>query len=67
MKSSFTAIAMAACGLVVLLGACSPVGKLTRPDLELPEVIAPGATDSATIADVAWWTFYGDSTLGPKR
>lgn len=63
MKSFFTAIAMAACGLVALLGACSPVGKLTRPDLELPEAIAPGATDSATIADVAWWTFYGDSTL----
>ena len=41
MKSTFTAIAMAACGLVALLEACSPVGKLTRPDLELPEAIAP--------------------------
>lgn len=44
-------------------GSVLPCGKLTRPDLELPEAIAPGATDSATIADVAWWTFYGDSTL----
>lgn len=29
----------------------------------MPGQIAPGYTDSLTIADLNWWQFYGDSTL----
>lgn len=42
---------------------CSAVRNCKAPELNLPERIAGGETDSLTLADLAWWEFYGDSTL----
>lgn len=54
----FTIVCMA------LLGACSGVKNLTQPQLDIPERFSGTAeTDSACMADVAWWEFYSDTTL----
>ena len=52
--------------LVVLtagFSSCSAVRHCQAPEVEMPGQIAPGYTDSLTIADLNWWQFYGDSTL----
>lgn len=50
--------------LITVLTGCSGVKHLTKPDIRLPETIAPGEQlDSLTIADIGWWEFYGDSHL----
>lgn len=45
------------------LGACSGTKNLPRPDLDMPSVFEPRATDSLSIADMEWWRFYTDTTL----
>ena len=47
---------------LTLFTACSGTRNLAQPDLQLPETIG-GATDSLTVADMAWWDFYTDPTL----
>ena len=47
----------------LLLASCSAVRHCKAPELNLPETIAEGQADSTTIADMAWWSFYGDTTL----
>lgn len=53
--------------LIILLGiaatACSGTRNCKAPQLDLPAIIAPGAHDTATVADVEWWKFYSDSAL----
>ena len=52
-----------AIAIVLLAGACSAVRQCKLPELNLPETIEPGATDTLTLADIEWWKFYGDSAL----
>lgn len=47
----------------LLLASCSAVRHCKAPELNLPETIAEGQADSTAIADMAWWSFYGDTTL----
>lgn len=47
----------------VLSGSCSAVRKCKAPALNLPAEVVEGRSDSLTAADVAWWRFYGDTTL----
>lgn len=47
----------------ISLAACSGTKNLPKPSIDLPKQIIPGATDSLSIADMAWWRFYTDSTL----
>lgn len=49
--------------LLFTLGGCSAVSKCKAPQLKLPETILPGANDTLTMADMEWWSFYGDSLL----
>lgn len=54
--------------LFILLAAalsvsCSAVRKCKAPALNLPAEVVEGRSDSLTAADVAWWRFYGDTTL----
>ena len=37
--------------------------QIKSPELELPATVVAGATDSLTMADMAWWSVYTDSTL----
>lgn len=48
---------------VLGLGACSAVRGCKAPELNLPATVVVGQTDSLTVADLAWWEFYGDSAL----
>lgn len=61
MKRATLMIAIAAAAL--LLGGCSIQKRCQAPDLNLPETIVEGATDSLTMADLDWWEVYADSTL----
>ncbi|MDE6555893.1 MAG: TolC family protein [Duncaniella sp.] len=48
----------------LLTAGCSGVRNLTKPDAAMPESFALGLeSDSACLADMAWWKFYSDSTL----
>lgn len=47
----------------LVTGGCSVTRHCKAPELNLPAAVAAGQTDSLTVADVAWWEFYGDSTL----
>ena len=48
----------------LFLCACSGVKNLSKVELNLPENIIEGAPlDSATLADMNWWEFYGDEYL----
>ena len=42
---------------------CSAVKECKSPELNLPERVADMEPDSLTIADIAWWEFYGDENL----
>lgn len=53
------ALALAA----ALLASCSAVKRCQAPAFDMPRMVAAGAPDSLTLADVDWWRFYGDSTL----
>ena len=52
------------CGVVLLCNSCM-LGRrqIKSPELELPATVVAGATDSLTMADMAWWNVYSDSTL----
>lgn len=46
------------------LASCSAVRHCKAPEVDLPAAVADGVqADSLAIADMAWWRFYGDSTL----
>ena len=45
------------------LASCSAVRHCKAPELNLPEQIVEGRSDSLTLADLDWWEFYGDTTL----
>lgn len=49
----------------VVLGGCSGVKNLQRPQLNVPATyeVAGEGCDSASVADMNWWEFYTDSTL----
>ncbi|MCH5235118.1 MAG: TolC family protein [Muribaculaceae bacterium] len=52
--------------LLTVLGfaGCSGVKNLTKPDIQVPYILADGEPlDSLTIADLGWWEFYGDDYL----
>lgn len=49
--------------LVLLCAGCSAVRECKAPELNLPERVAEMAPDSLSIADIAWWEFYGDENL----
>lgn len=55
-------IYLAALAAAFLCG-CSAVRHCKSPELNLPETLSPDQTDSTTVADVAWWRFYGDAAL----
>lgn len=48
---------------VVVMGSCSGVKHCAAPQLDLPDEIVAGHTDSLTMADVEWWNFYSDPAL----
>ncbi|MDE6716126.1 MAG: TolC family protein, partial [Muribaculaceae bacterium] len=48
---------------LMMLCSCSGIKKCRAPELNLPSVIMPGATDSTTLADIKWWNLYADTTL----
>ena len=52
------------CGVVLLCNSCM-LGRrqIKSPELELPATVVADATDSLTMADMAWWSVYTDSTL----
>lgn len=45
------------------LASCSAVRHCKAPDLKLPATVAGDYADSLTVADMAWWEFYGDTIL----
>ena len=45
------------------LSSCSSMKRCVEPQLDMPEEIVPGHTDSLTLADMEWWNVYTDSTL----
>lgn len=49
--------------MAVIFAACSGTKNLPKPELDMPEEFFPHASDSVSIADMAWWKFYTDSTL----
>lgn len=52
------------CLASVFAVSCSGVKKCAPPQLDLPAQLASGAAgDTLTLADIYWWTFYGDSAL----
>lgn len=48
-----------------VLTACSGTKNLSGPDLRLPSTLTSdsSATDTACVADIEWWEFYGDPAL----
>ena len=48
---------------LVFLQSCQLGKSYVRPDVHLPEQLQADKTDSASIADIDWKTFYQDSTL----
>ena len=49
--------------LSLFAASCSAVRECKAPELNLPENIAGTELDSMTVADLAWWEFYGDEKL----
>ncbi len=47
----------------MLAASCSVARRCEAPRLDLPAEIVAGRNDSLTVADIAWWDFYGDSLL----
>jgi len=57
----FPIVLLLAAGIVA---SCSGVKNCTPPRLDLPQQVADGAAgDTLTLADIDWWSFYGDSAL----
>lgn len=50
--------------LAVLASGCSGVKGLKQPEVKIPHnYVSMASADSTTIADMAWWEFYADSTV----
>ena len=50
--------------VVTMTSSCGAAVKMCKqPELDLPEEVVAGALDSLSLADVAWWEFYGDEVL----
>ena len=50
--------------VMTTLTSCGVAVKMCKqPELDLPEEIIAGQLDSLSLADVAWWEFYGDEVL----
>ena len=47
----------------LLLNGCSIQKRCQAPELNLPDEIIAGENDTLTLADMAWWELYSDSTL----
>ena len=47
----------------LLLNGCSIQKRCQAPELNLPNEIIAGENDTLTLADMAWWELYSDSTL----
>ena len=47
----------------LILSSCSIQKRCPAPELNLPDEIIAGETDSLTLADMSWWELYSDSTL----
>ena len=45
------------------LSSCSSMKRCVEPQLDMPEQIVEGHTDSLTLADMQWWELYTDTTL----
>jgi len=52
------------CGVALLCTSCM-LGRrrIQSPELNLPDAVVAGTSDSLTLADRAWWSVYADSTL----
>ena len=48
---------------VLAFTGCSIQKRCPAPELNLPDEIIAGENDTLTIADMAWWELYSDSTL----
>ena len=63
---SFTCIlsGIALLSLALIQSACSGLGHVAKPDVDLPDnYVGAVSPDSTTIADLQWWEFYADTTL----
>lgn len=47
----------------LFLNGCSIQKRCQAPELNLPDEIIAGENDTLTLADMAWWELYSDSTL----
>lgn len=64
MKKYIPIYILLVCLASVFAVSCSGVKKCAPPQLDLPAQLASGAAgDTLTLADIDWWTFYGDSAL----
>ena len=45
------------------LSSCSSMKRCIDPQLDMPQEIVKGYTDSLTLADMEWWNIYTDTTL----
>lgn len=60
MKNTFIIFSI----IAAALSGCSGVKNLVPPDIDMPAEYTPGfESDTASVADIAWWEFYTDSTL----
>lgn len=67
MNHNMRNIIISAISMALTLTSCSGTRGLVTPRLDdMPASFTPGsgpATDSMSIADMAWWEIYSDSTL----
>lgn len=49
--------------LLLAAGGCSIQKKCKSPDLDIPEEIVAGQSDSLSLSDSNWWEIYSDTTL----
>lgn len=61
MKRKF--IILAAVLLGAVLSSCKLGQKYTRPELNLPDSIAPNTRDTLSVNDIKWWELYTDTVL----
>ena len=47
----------------VLMPSCKVTKKTIRPDIDVPEQLGMNDTDTASVADMAWWEVFKDTTL----
>ena len=47
----------------ILMPSCKVTKKTIRPDIDVPEQFGMNDTDTASVADMAWWEVFKDTTL----